>query len=218
MHLWAERASNPGEIEYVLAWEREDRATTNHFDATIPGMDVPWIGGSVMAIRGDFGGSAPAWDAAYQVSMGALLVQVSDDFFPVEHWDIALLGRLPTGWENEPHVIAINDGLRRDRLMCHAICTRAYADLRGEFLHAGYQSMFSDNEFTARAYIGAANGECNVIEARDLLFKHDHHCARGEPPDATYEWTNRPEAYAAGLKLFNERNPHAYGRDVHLWL
>jgi hypothetical protein len=57
-----------------------------------------------------------------------------------------------------------------------------------------------------------------VIEARDLLFKHDHHCIRNEEPDETYRWQSRPEAYEQGKKLFLERNPHAHGKEAKLWM
>ena len=219
MSLWAERATNPEQIEYVLAWERSDEASTAHFDAVIPTLQVPWIGGSVMAIRGAFNGSAPAWNAAYQASMGLFLIQVSDDLECPQDWDLALLGRLPTGWETENHVIAVSDGLRRDRLMCHAMCTRAYADQKGEFLHPGYRGVFSDDEYSYIARRDAANGNCNIIEARDLLFLHRHHCANPEvPEDQTYRDQNSKEAYDAGRKLFIKRNPHAHGRDAKLWM
>jgi len=219
MRLWAERAYTPALIEYVLAWERSDEASTAFFDATLPTAEMPWFEGGVVAIRGDFGGSAPAWAAAAMASSGELLIQVSDDFEPPGHWDTALLNRLPPDWEKEPLVIAVSDGLRRDKLMTMFICTTAYAAQKGEFLHAGYQSMFSDDDATFRAYFDQSQGKCRVIEARDLVFRHRHHCADGSvPEDDTYRWQNRPEAYGAGKKLFVERNPTAYGRHAGLWM
>lgn len=218
MRLWAERATNPHEIEYVLAYERSDTATGAHLDAVLPTAEMPWHDGGVVVIRGDFGGSAPAWDSAYVASSGNLLVQVSDDFEPPEHWDTALLNRLPPLWETENMVIAVSDGLRRDKLMTMFICTRAYAIQKGEFLHRGYQSMFSDDDATFIAYKDQSNGNCRVIEARELLFMHKHHCIDNSEPDETYRWQNRPEAYSAGRKLFTERNPHAYGKEARLWL
>lgn len=218
MRLWAERAYTPALVEYVLAWEKSDEASTKYFDEKLPIAEMSWSEGGVVAIRGEFGGSAPAWDAACRVSSGSLLIQISDDLLCPEHWDAALLNRLSPGWEQENIVIAINDGLRRDRLMCHAICTATYAAFKGEFLHAGYQSMYSDSDFTITAYRDQDRGQCKVIEARDLLFEHDHHCRTNTPPDQTYEWTNRPEAYAHGKKLFCERHPHAYGKEAKLWL
>lgn len=219
MRLWAERAANPGAIEYIISYEKDDTATEAHLDAILPSAEMPWFDGGVVAIRGNFGGSAPAWDAAYRASSGALLVQVSDDFECPADWDIALLNRLPAQWEQEKIVVAVSDALRRDRLQTMAVCTRAYADYRGEFMHKGYQSMFADNEYTARAYIGASNGECSVIEARDLVFTHRHHCAHPEvPDDDTYRHQNSKEAYEKGRELFNQRNPRAYGQLAHLWM
>lgn len=217
MRLWAERATNPGEIEYVLAYERDDAATESHLDRVLPGANLPWFDGEVVVIRGQFGGSAPAWDSAYKASSGNLLIQVSDDFVPPPDWDTALLNRLPPMWESERAVIAVSDGLRRDKLLTIFICTRAYADQKGEFLHRGFQSMFSDDDASYLAYRDQSTGNCRVIEARDLVFEHQHHVKLGIEPDETYRWQNRPEAYAAGQKLFNERNPHANGRDYRLW-
>ena len=218
MRLWAERATNPGDIEYVLAYERDDTATEAHLDRMLPGSKMPWFDGEVVVIRGAFGGSAPAWNSAYSASSGSLLVQVSDDFVPPQDWDTALLNRLPSMWETENFVIAVNDGLRRDKLMTMFICTRAYAEQKNEFLHPGYFGLFSDDDVTFTAYKDQSNGNCRVIEARDLLFKHEHHCIGNQEPDETYRWQSRPEAYAHGKKLFCERHPHAYGKEARLWL
>lgn len=218
MRLWAERAYTPALIEYVIAYEKSDSETDVALEAYLPTADMPWKDGGVLAIRGDFGGSARAWDAAHKASSGNLLIQVSDDLLCPEHWDTALLNRLPPQWEEEKIVIAVNDGLRRDKLMTSAICTAAYAKWKGEFLHAGYFSMFSDDDFTFNSYFDQSKGNCRVIEARDLLFEHQHHCKTNAEPDATYLWTGRPEAYETGKKLFVERNPTAYNKHAKLWI
>lgn len=218
MRLWAEKATDPGQIEYIIAYEKDDAITGDHLDAALPESGLPWFGDGVVAIRGTFGGSAPSWNAAFKVSTAPLLVQLSDDTIAADNWDTALLNRLPPMWESENIVIAVNDGIRRDKLMTQFICTRAYADFKGEFLHPKFLSLFSDDDATFRAYKHQSEGKCRVIEARDLLFKHDHHCIRNEEPDATYAWQSRPEAYELGKKLFTERNPTAYGRDAKLWL
>jgi hypothetical protein len=219
MKLWAERATNPGAIEYIIAYERDDVATEDHLDEVLSSEELPWFSGGALAIRGAFGGSAPAWNAAHKAASGALLVQVSDDSEPPQDWDAALLNRLSPQWEQERIVIAVSDGLRRDNLMTVAICTAAYAKWKGEFLHPGFQSMYSDDDFSFRAFKHQNEGECRVIPAKELVFLHRHHCANPDvPEDDTYRWQNRPEAYAAGRALFIERNPHAYGKDAKLWL
>ena len=207
MELWAERASDPAAIEYVMAYEKSDTATEQYLDAILPELEVPWAHDGVVAIRGDFKGSAPAWNAAYRASSGMLLCQVSDDFAPPRDWDVALLNRLPSNWEGKPIVIAVNDGLRRDKMLTMLVATRAYCELAGEFLHPGYKGVFSDSEATIRAYARQKEGIAEVIEARDLLFEHQHHSKTGEPEDATYAAQNSPEAYAKGKALFMERNP-----------
>lgn len=219
MRLWAERAHAPAQIEYVIAYDKSDTATAVHLDSVLPGSEMPWFEGGVAVVRGDFGGSAPAWFAAQRVASGALYVQVSDDFEPPKDWDLALLGRLPAGWEEESIAIAVSDGLRRDKLLTMAICTAAYVQQKGDFLCPLYQSMFSDNEFTYRAYKDHDTGIAKVIEARDLVFLHRHHCANPDvPEDETYRYQNSVEAYEKGRILFHERNPHAHGRDAKLWM
>lgn len=219
MRLWAERCTRPEDVQYVFALESTDAETDAMLERELPVANLPWWNeGDVVAVRGNFGGSAPAWNAACKVSGGALLLQISDDLVCPQDWDTALLNRLPEQWETTPLVIAVNDGLRRDKLMTGAICTRMYADWKGEFLHPGFMSMYSDDDFTFRAYRDQQDGNCRVIEARDLLFEHQHHCKTNAEPDATYLWTGRKEAYEHGKKLFLERNPMAYNRDARLWL
>lgn len=215
MRMWHERCSGlRTDVEYIFACDNDD-STVHYLMDMLSGS----TGFSCKVICGDHHGSAPAWDAAYRASTGRILVQVSDDMEPPVAWNDHLFLRLPPMWENEPLVIAVSDGLRRDRLMTLAICTRAYADWKGEFLHAGYQSMLSDDDLTFRAYRDQQAGNCRVIEARNLVFTHRHHCAYPEvPEDDTYRHQNRPEAYRAGMKLFNERNPHAHGKEAKIWL
>lgn len=218
MKLWMSRADKPGDIEYIIAYERDDVASDVAFEKALEGAtDITF--GSVAAIRGDFGGSAPAWNAAFSASSGSLLVQVSDDFEPPENFDTALLNRLPPMWEKERLVIAVADGIRRDNLMTMAICTRAYANWKGEFLHPKYLGLFSDDDFTFRSFKHQSEGNCRVIPSKDLLFLHRHHCVNPDVPnDDTYEWQSRTEAYVHGKKLFLERNPHAYGTEAKLWM
>lgn len=114
-----------------------------------------------------------------------------------------------------PAVIAVDDGLRRDKMLTMLVCTRAYAELAGEFLHPGYRGVFSDSEATVRAYNRHTDKQAEVIEARDLLFEHLHHCKTGEPEDDTYKQQNSTEAYVYGKALFMERNP---GCGEGMWL
>ena len=214
MRLWAERAYTPALVEYVLAWEKEDEASTKYFDEKLPTAEMPWSGGGVVAIRGDFQGSCPAWNAAYSVSSAPLVIQVSDDQFPMDHWDVALLNRLPEGWRGNPHVIAVSDGNRKDRLLTQLIATRAFCELEGCFLYPGFKSVWSDGDATYRAYKRGC-----VIEARDLVFDHCHpFFDRSVAMDATYAAQNEPIRYADGEKLFTGRHPDWRATGIVDWV
>lgn len=205
MRLWLERCHEPTAVEYIFAVDPDDAVDPLHDPLVV--STLPWADYLVVGNPGF--GSAPAWDAAYRASSGDLLIQVSDDFVPTPQWDRLLLGRLPDDWQNQPWVIAVSDGLRKDKLLTMLICTAEFANAQGEFLHAGFQSMFSDNDATARAYKAGC-----VIEARDLVFQHRHHCAFPEVrEDETYRRQNSEKAYAKGRKLFCERH-----KDFPAWL
>lgn len=202
MRLWLARCSTPKEVEYIFAVDPDDKETSeavNNPVAANAGLEA-WADYIVVGNPGF--GSAPAWDAAYHASSGDLLIQVSDDFVPPPMWDRLLLERLPVGWQNQPHVICVNDGLRKDHLLTILICTAEFANQQGEFLHAGFTSVFSDNDVSCRA----EKAGC-VIMARDLLFQHRHHSAFPEcENDATYQRQNSSAAYRKGHALYLKRN------------
>ena len=111
--------------------------------------------------------------------------------------------------KNKPAVLAISDGHRRDKLLCMAILTRAYYERQrhektGEpyLFHPDYLGVYSDNEFTVRAY---ENGV--VIEAPDFVFNHWHPIFVGGDLDRTYAEQNSADRYRHGVEVFNRRNP-----------
>ena len=202
--LWLDRAVMRGKVEYILAVNKDDTATKSAFIMAGLGDKV---------VSGPFKGSAPAWNAAAQESTGSILVQVSDDFVPPPGWDALLYAEMeiasPWDWDKQPIVMTVSDGHRKDGLLCMAICTRAYYNLDGYFLHPSFISVFSDDHFTYRALKREREGTARIVRAEHLVFEHQH--PYNEPEkyqlDATYAHQNRPEAYAVGERLFNELNP-----------
>ncbi len=100
---------------------------------------------------------------------------------------------------NQPRVLAINDSVRTDKLLCHAICTNAYFHQDAFLFHPDFLSMYSDNYFTDLAY---QRGQ--VIEARDLVFKHDHPIVNKQEPDRTYLEQNAPDRFSQGEQIYAE--------------
>lgn len=70
-----------------------------------------------------------------------------------------------------------------------------------------YFGVFSDNEFSARAYRDGV-----VVDCRHIAFDHQHPVFFGKPAsewDATYQRQNAVERYAEGQAIFARRNPWA---------
>ena len=195
---WFSLALKPGTIEHIYAIDADDKSSIAELD------------GFRNVIVEPGGGCVRAWNAAAKISRGKVLIQMSDDWTPPYHWDNQIVWRLQDEIaQNRPAVLAISDGRRKDKLLCMAILTRAYYqrnkhEQTGEpyLFHPDYLGVFSDNEFTVRAY---ENGV--VREAKDLAFVHHNPIFDGGALDATYEAQNSIERYSHGLAVFNRRNP-----------
>jgi hypothetical protein len=165
-----------------------------------------------------FRGSAAAWDAAAKESTGDILIQGQDDIEPPKRWDESLCALLANEDYNAPTFIAVSDGYRKVELCCTAIMNRARYLQAGEFLHAGYLSVFSDDEVTIRAMADGQDGKCIFIKARDLVFRHEHaYHNMSVPIDDTYKKENSAEAYAKGAALFMKRNQSLVDRGLRTW-
>ena len=195
---WFAAATHPDRVEHLFAVDEDDHETIAAV-AQFPHAVVTETGGGCVA----------AWNLAARRSKGEVLVQLSDNLEPVEGWDDQFARRLRA--VDQPGVLKISDGHRTDDLLCMAIFTRPWLEQLGTFLHPGYFSMFSDDEFSFRAYEAGV-----VIDARDLVFLakspgNDSKVTK----DATYKQQMAPEHYFKGEVLFLKRNPEALGRWIH---
>jgi hypothetical protein len=147
------------------------------------------------------GSCVAAWNAAAAASRGDVLVQLSDDWAPPRDWDREILKHM--GDVHQSRVLAVSDGHRQDRLLCMAILTRKRFVEQGWMFYPGYTSLYSDNEFTYRAYRDGV-----VVEARDLVFEHRHPLHIPEiSVDRTYQHQNSFTNQRVGLETFKQRNP-----------
>lgn len=221
MRMWFDRADRPQDVEYIFACNCGD-PSAEMIQSTLTYTNSP-----ARVIMGDFPGSAAAWDAAAKVSTGTILIQAQDDVEPPKGWDTKLMLSLADYSEAdtegpfmsaEPSFIAVSDGYRKDAFCFMAIMSRAYYEQKGEFIHPGYLSVFSDDDVYYRAKRDSRDGRCTLIEARDLVFLHRHHYHDpAVPHDATYAKENSSEAYAQGAALFAQRNPEAATDGLKDW-
>jgi hypothetical protein len=193
-NTWLSAAGHPASIEHIFAVDADDaetmEATKYYRRVVLPG------GGSCVA----------AWNAACSVSDGHVIVQLSDDWWPCVHWDLHFWQALAAKGnpERDPMVLAINDGHRTDALLCMAIATRTRIKQQegGHLFHPEYNGMFSDNEFTSRAYRDGV-----VVDAREIITCEHRHPAFGKSEvDATYQKQNASDHYQRGMEIYNRRN------------
>jgi hypothetical protein len=126
---------------------------------------------------------------------------MSDDWSPCKHWDALILNAI--GDTKADKVLAVSDGLRQDKLLCMAILTQNRLKKQGYMFHPDYQGsdgIYSDNEFTERAY---ADGV--VIEAKDIQFKHENPMFTKGNPDEQLKNHNKPEFYDKGKAIYERR-------------
>jgi hypothetical protein len=190
--IWLNAAVHPSRIEHIFAVDEDDAVSVE--------MCKQFV--SVVSSKKS---CVAAWNMAARKARGDILVQLSDDWTPPIGWDQRLLDIVgERDAQKEQFVIAPSDGSRKDDLLCMAILSRARYEAQGsELFHEGYESVFSDNEFTHRAYKDNV-----VIDAREALRFEHHHPAFGKGKmDATYAHNNTAERYKAGEALFKARNP-----------
>jgi hypothetical protein len=196
---WLQAAECPDRIEHIFAFDRDDADSVTGLSAYQ----------HVIAEARDKGCVA-AWNLAARASKGQILVQLSDDWLPIRHWDTKIAARFRDA--SRAGVLRVSDGRRVDDLLAFAIFTRAYLELLGgDFLAPEYFGVYSDDEFSLRAY---QNGV--VIDARDIVFEH---CHPSFSEDAVYDETHKRQnddaRYREGRKIFLRRNPSARGHWLH---
>ncbi len=196
---WLQAAAFPERIEHIFAFDRDDAESVAGLCAY-----------RHVVVEASDKGCVAAWNLAAQASKGQILIQLSDDWLPIRHWDTKIAARFRD--VSQPGVLRVSDGRRVDDLLAFAIFTRSYLELlKGEFLASDYFGVYSDDEFSFRAH---QNGV--VIDARDIVFEHCHPSFSAEAVyDETHRRQNDSTRYREGRKIFLRRNPSARGHWLH---
>lgn len=182
--IWHDLAERPDRIEHIFVIDEDDEASQ-----VLRRMH------HAVAPKG--GGCVAAWNIGAETATSEVMIQMSDDWTPPPLWDKIILERL--GDLSQPKVLAISDGTRTDDLLCMVICTKAYWAQDFYMFHPWFTGVYSDNEATERAY---RRGQ--VIQARDVVFNHEHPIWDKAKWDRTYAEQNAPERYQQGLQVYNE--------------
>ena len=192
--VWLDSALAGESVEHIFAVDDDDKQTAQAL-------------GQFRQVKSDSANCVGAWNAAARQARGEVLIQLSDDFAPAVGWDLALSEVIEKAKkrQGDQYVVAVSDGHRTDDLLCMAICSRGrWEDQARELFSSEYEGVFSDNEFSYRAW-----RDNIVIDAREVLkFRHHHpFFDKAIPIDETYARQNSIERYRRGRETFLKRNP-----------
>jgi hypothetical protein len=181
---WMMGCDNMTEVEYLLVVDSEDIDKAPQIK--------PWYF-RLLVNRGR-PCTVDAWNLAAREAKGDVLVCIADDWSPCEHWGTRLKEVIPD--VKGEYVIWVGAN-HCPGLIIHPILTRAYYERpgrggmpNGELFYPDYISVGSDDDFTSYSHQDGV-----VIRAFDIQFEHRHPSAGIGELDATYNWSNRQEAW-----------------------
>lgn len=199
--LWLQAAEAPNQIEHIFAFDRDDAESVTGLAAY-----------RHVIVEERDKGCVAAWNLATRASKGQILIQLSDDWLPIPNWDRIIYERCRD--VSKAGVLRISDGRRVDDLLCMAIFTRPWLEqMGGDFLCPEYFGVYSDDEFSFRAYEAGV-----VIDARDIVLTHLHpNYDESMSVDETHRRQNDSARLLEGKDIFVRRNSQAVGRWIHDW-
>jgi hypothetical protein len=193
-----QKLSKQHQVEHILSIDTDDIGNYANFD------DRFCNAYNVIKLVNDNKNHVQAVNAGAKIATGQLFVVTGEDFIYPVHWDHELYSAIRTKHDKDL-VVWIRDGIQ-PRIMTLPILTKEYYNRFGYVYYPEYWSMFADTEFTEVAHkLG------KVVDARHLLFRHNHYTIGGVPEDATYQKQNSKESWVVGERIFNERKANNFG-------
>lgn len=175
---WMNKASGLHKIEHILSIDTSDPCHNAYKNQDYPyGISKILAGNNTCAVE--------ATNKAATLSVGDILIMLSDDFDCPQDWDNLIVEAFAG---KRGAVLKTFDGLQ-PWIVTLAIMDRAYYEmqfLNGNkqpyFYYPEYQHMFCDTDMTHKADL-----EGRLIIRNDLIFPHNHYARGKSKKDATNE-------------------------------
>lgn len=199
---WIKKAGVPRMIEYILATDDPiDFEDFTRFFVRIGGEcgDQP-LSRYVWTVNAGRRCAVDAWNESAKPATGKLIITVSDDWFPPEHWDTRLLECIPN--LDGEYVLDVDNQDNSFPLLPFSLLTRAYYERLGNLFYPEYIGNMADNDFSA-----VARRDGVVLDARHLKFEH-RDPSRGATWDEIYE--RQQKGREVGLKVFERREKEGF--------
>jgi glycosyltransferase involved in cell wall biosynthesis len=122
-------------------------------------------------------GSVDAINNAVKVARGDIFIVVSDDTDCAPMWDQIILAAVAS---RKDFVLKVNDGIQK-HIVTMPILDRTYYNRTGHIYHPAFRHQYADTYFTL-----CAKRSGRLIVRNDIMFRHLHPEATGEPKDELY--------------------------------
>jgi len=201
---WFDTCESPSDIEYlVVVHESRQFDFWWHNTGLMKERTQPWGNFRVVVNHGR-DCIVDQCNTGTLAASGDILVHSMDDLIAPQGWDTAIQKAIPDS--SQPVCLACKPREREDLISIPSIGTRALHMAVGP-LYPGYEGMFSDNDWSEMAR------RVGTVKEVPLHFDHPHPLTNGKNQmDEIYEQQNRPESYAIGLKVFEERRAAGFPR------
>lgn len=184
---WEKLAARPSDLEWFYGVDQDDQPSLDYLTTEAHGANV--------IINTGLASNVAASNACYRASSGKVIIQASDDYYPLEKgWDLVILDWFNKyGGVDRPLVLGSGDSIGAlsghgeysgDGMITMVCATRAYLEQVGGFmLYPEYDGMVADFAFTQKAAIDGV-----LIDAYEKHhFLHDWHGSDADPlRDKTY--------------------------------
>lgn len=153
--------------EYIIALDESDPKFSEYEEIFYPGET--FVSDSTNVVE--------AVNRAAAVSIGDILIVLSDDFACFENWDLSIIEAM----KGKSGVLKTWDGIQK-RIVTLPIMTRNYYLDRGYVFNPLYKHSWADTDLTEEAErLG------KLIVRKDIHFPHNHYSVTGEQPDHLYK-------------------------------
>lgn len=191
--MWLSTAKHGHDIDYIISLNSTDAARgqyLTHF-SELPGITI---------VTSDATNMVSASNVGAKQSKGDNLILVSDDMFPMWHWDELVAAEFDP---ELPTVLQVHDGIRNDIVTLPIMNRAAYLKL-GYLYHPSYLSMFADNDLAETAKVHG------MYKVSQLQFEHRHYTVGKAPIDDTYKRENSKVFYEYGQRTFEWRKRNGF--------
>lgn len=191
MYMWLDYFSKHNDVEYILSIDTDDAKTY------MPVMKEFMGKANFRVVIAENKNVVQALNQGAKHATGDVLVYVSDDFECYANWDLDIQRAARdkgTDW-----FLLVSDGIQTE-IATILFVSRGFYNCVGYLYYPEYISMFADPDITE-----LARSRGVLVDARHLLFKHNHRSIGGLPADAVSAAHENGKTWKHGEELFARR-------------